>query len=378
MITRRSLVAAVPASLAGLAACASKQERGFRGYAFVANEEGQAVAAIDLMSLAVARHIRLDGNPTAIVAPQGRGSVYALTPSTGCVHEIEADRLSFSRKVAVAKTALSMRMSPDGSALWILCQEPHRLVRLPLDTFRPDSPIALPAGAADFDLSREKGLAAVSLGQSGSFVFVDLAKRECSAPMAIGGEAGAVRFRSDSRVLIAANRSERLLSFWEAGSRRRMVELPLAVRPDNFCFNADFGQLFITGEGMDAVVTVYPYHTPEVAGTMLAGRAPGPMAVSARPGYLFVTNPGSGEITIVNIDTQHVIAVMPVGAEPSYIAVTPDSQYALVLNRKSGDMGVILIGLITASGRRAIQKSAAPLTMIPVGSKPVSAAIRYL
>ena len=145
------------------------------------------------------------------------------------------------------------------------------------------------------------------------------------------------------------------------------------MRPDNFCFNADGGQLFVTGDGLDAVVIVYPYHTPQVAQTVLAGRSPGAMAASTRsPPYLFVANPSSGEVTIMNIANQQVMAVAGVGAEPGYIAITPDQQYALVLNRKSGDMGVLRIHQEMPNR----QKSAALFTMIPVGSKPVCAVVR--
>ena len=77
-------------------------------------------------------------------------------------------------------------------------------------------------------------------------------------------------------------------------------------------------------------------------------------------------------MTILNIETQRVIAVATVGREPCHITITPDGQYALVLNRASGDMAVIRIAAITGTRRRP-----APLfTMIPVGSKPVSAVVR--
>ena len=52
-----------------LAACGRRrQSAGFRGYAFVANEEGNAIAAVDLEALAVARHIPLNGAPTSVVS----------------------------------------------------------------------------------------------------------------------------------------------------------------------------------------------------------------------------------------------------------------------------------------------------------------------
>ncbi len=362
-------------AIPGAVACSRHTASGFRGYAFVANEEGQAIAAVDLTAFAVAKHIHIDGSPTSVIAHQTRPSVYALTPASGVIHEIETDRLTLLRKLSVAATALAMRLSSDGKAIYILCQDPKRLVRISLDTFRPEWHIDLPLIPVDFELGSRSDMAAISFGEAKAISFVDLATRICEKPIAQTGAIGSVRFQQDGRALIAANLEERMLSVFEVASRKLVVHLPLPVRPDNLCFNADGGQLFVTGEGMDAVAVVYPYHTPQVAGTFLAGRSPGAMAASkGPPEYLFITNPQSSEVTILNIQTQRVIAVMAAGTEPGYVAITPDDRYALVLNRKSGDVGVILVGVITANKYR----SAAPLTMIPVGSKPVSAAIRRL
>src|SRR5208283_5398335 len=75
VISRRAVLA-----LPFGAACTSHRP-GFRGYAFVANEEGQAVAAVDLQALAVARHIPLDSSPVDVLALRTRPFVYALTPA---------------------------------------------------------------------------------------------------------------------------------------------------------------------------------------------------------------------------------------------------------------------------------------------------------
>jgi YVTN family beta-propeller protein len=97
-------------------------------------------------------------------------------------------------------------------------------------------------------------------------------------------------------------------------------------------------------------------------------------ASSGKPPYLFIANPTSGDVTIMNVTTRKVVALAAVGSEPGFIAVTPDDQFALVLNRKSGDMAVLRIHDKLATR----QKTAALFTMIPVGSKPVSAAVCYL
>jgi YVTN family beta-propeller protein len=350
-----------------LAQCRRRKSTGFLGYAFVANEEGQAIAAVDLTTFTVARHIRLEGNPTAVLAHPA--AVYALTPNTGTVHEISVADLSLRRKIQVARSAVSMRLAPDLSALWVLCREPRRLVRLQLNPFRNQAQLNLAFDPVDFDLAPAGGWAAVSFGAAGALAFLDLAAARAERPVSLGQPLSSVRFRSDGKLLLAGNIGQRMLSILEAPTGRLIVHLPLAVRPDNFCFKSDGGQLFLTGEGMDAVVVAYPYST-EIAETVLAGKAPGAMAASNA--FLFVANPPSGDVTILDIETRRAIAVVATGGGPGFITVTPDDQYALVLNPQSGSMAVIRVATIKATRT----KSASLFTMIPVGSKPVSAVVR--
>ena len=373
MLTRRTVVFG---GFGALTACTRPKAKGFSGYAFIANSEGGAVAAVDLEVFAVARHIRVDGAPTAVVAREKRARVYALTPENGSVHEIRTGNLTFASKLQVARFAITMRVSPSHRNVYVLCRDPRKLVALAFEPMRVDWELPLPADPMDIDVSPDGSLLAISYGAAHALSFVDLARRQAFPLVRTTGEIGTVRFQSDSRQLIAANVSERILSVYHTLTRRLIVHLPLAVRPDHLCFNADGGQLFVTGDGMDAVVVVYPYYTPQIGETVLAGHNPGAMATSASPGYLFVANPKSGDVSILDIETRRVVAVTPVGTEPSYITITPDDQYALVLNQASGDMAVIRIQNVTRAVTEQRRSRKGPLFMlIPVGSKPVSAAI---
>jgi YVTN family beta-propeller protein len=366
VIDRRSFLAG---GLALAAACRPRRGAGFPGYAFVANEEGQAVAVVDLTAFAVARHIPLGANPTEVIAHPSRPSVFALTPRTGAVHEIDAGALALGRKRVCANAALSMRLAPDARSLWVLAREPRQLIRLGAASLQVEARMPLAGEPKDFDIARDGARAAVSFGREGWLAILNLETGKTEHVLSLGKALGAVRFQSNGRNLLAANLEDRMLTIVHVESGRVVTHLPLAVRPDNLCFNSDAGQLFITGDGMDAVVIVYPYQT-EVAETVLAGHAPGAMA--AAPGLLFVANPRSNRVTILDIETHKAIAAAPAGAEPGHITITPDNQYALVLNRRSGDMAVIRIAAIIATR----SKSAPLFTMIPVGSKPVSAAVR--
>ncbi len=367
MLTRRALIA-----LPLLAACGRRRKgAGFRGYAFVANRDGQSIAAVDLEVLAVARHIPVGGSPTQMVTAPSRPSVYALTSSNGTLHEISIDHLSFTRKLMIASSAIRMEMAPDDSAIYVLAREPQALIKVRLDSFTVDWKLPLPEEPVDFTVAPEQEHAAPAAAVTfrSGVRLVDLAQRTLGN-QAAAGDFGPVRFLADAKTMVAANRGQNQLALFDVASGQLISNLPLSVRPDYLCFNSDGGQLFVTGEGMDAVVVVFPYHTPVVAGTILAGHVPGTMAASRQ--YIFVANPQSANVSIIEVASRKMIAAVSVGNEPACITITPDDQYALVLNRVSGDISVLRVGAIT----RNRDRRASLLTVIPVGASPVSAVVR--
>jgi YVTN family beta-propeller protein len=370
VISRRALLA-LP-----LATACSRRQPASRGYAFIANQEGGAVAVVDLEVMAVARHIPLAGAPVQVLAAQTRPLIYALTPENGTVHEIDLATLRFTRKVTAGSQAIEMLLAPDEKFLYVLMRDPKALVCVSLDGLKVVWRLLLadePVTASLASDGKSAVLSSIVLSSGGAIRLVDLGARTLSQPLA-QGDIGEVRFLKGDKTFLAADRGERRLSLYDVASLRLIAHLPLAVRPDQLCFNSDLGQLFITGAGMDAVVVVYPFYTPEVAETVLAGHAPGAMAASER--LLFVASPLSGDVSILNVATRKVIAVVQVGTDPGFVTVTPDDQFALVLNRTSGDVAVLSVPSIESNRNR--YKSASFLTMIPVGSRPVSAAVRVV
>ncbi len=360
--------------------CGRRKARAFPGYCFVANQQGRSVAAVDLQRFHVRRQIALDAEPTAVLPHPSAARVFVLAPDAGTVYEIDAGPLAVARRARAGNRAAAMQISPARDALWVLYRDPAALVELPLDSLRPNRRIRLAAAPDGFDLSTQNQ-AAIASRQDGSIVLASLAHAKVDRVIAAGAEPSIVRFRQDGRQVIAGSRSERLVTIFDTAGGQVMVRLPLPLEPRHFCFNSDYGQLFVSGDGMDAIVIVFPYST-EVDQTILAGHAPGVMEVTNRysgrpPAYLMVANPETSGITVLDVDTRQLVAVVQVGQEPGDIVVTPDEEYALVLNQKSGDLAVIrILALSTApNGSLRRYKSAPLFTMIPVGERPVSAAV---
>jgi len=361
------------------AGCRRRKSAGFNGYAFVANSEGQAVAAVDLTAFAVTRHIGLEANPSDLVVHPSKPVLYVLLPRVGILQEIDADQLQPRRKLRLSAVPSALRLSADGEALWILSAEQRQILQVDTGRMLVKTRTSLPAAPVDLDFPppgpSDRGQIVVSLAGNGRISFVSQSTGKLENTVDVGGSLGGIRFRADGDYLVVADRGSRELVMWDLVGNRMAVRLPLAVRPDVLCPKPDGGELYVTGEGLDAVVSVYPFLT-EVGTTLLAGRAPSFMATAGA--YLLVANPKSNDVTIISTRNQSVVAVAPVGKEPCFIAVTPDDQFALVLNRESGDMSVLRIEALATRRPRSMAPAAPMFTMVPVGSRPVAAAVRSL
>src|SRR5450432_2424548 len=127
--TRRRFLAGGLGVAAAQFGCGPSKHQALRAYAFVANSEGSTVAVADLATFAVARQIRFDDQPSQVIAPAGRSSVYVLTPQSGTLHEIAVQQLKVQRKLRLGQSAVSMRLAPDENAVYVLLAQPKKLVR---------------------------------------------------------------------------------------------------------------------------------------------------------------------------------------------------------------------------------------------------------
>jgi len=262
-----------------------------------------------------------------------------------------------------------MELSSEGDVLWILCREPRALVPLDVKRWETGRAVMLGSDVSDFNLAPDGKRAAVSFAGAKRAALADLQSRAIAGEIELATQPGVIRFRLDGKQVLIGSSEGHTVAVADARMGRLLVNLPVAVGPKRFCFSTDKGgQMFCTGPGMDAVAIVAPYQT-EVSETILAGREPDAMAVNDT--HLFVANPPTGDVTVIEIAERRVVAKFETGEEPCFITLTPDGEYGLVLNRKSGDMAVIRLSKMTD-----LRYKRAPLfTLVAVGDQPVSAAV---
>jgi hypothetical protein len=372
-MTRRDCL--ILASTLISSACGRRKNRGYSGYALIATSGEKSLGVVDLQNFRPLKSIPLGAPPTAVVPARAISGSYVLTPSTDSVHLIDGNlRVAISRRFGGQLSEI--RLAPDGTLLAIASGSRELIVADPA-SLRVARRIKLAATPSHFDAS-EIGHVAISSGKGGVVELFHLATGQ-RHQIQRGGALGGVRFRKDGRLLLVSDLEANSILALDVPSLQVVAELPLAMRPDNLCFNADQGQLFVSGRGMDGIAIVFPYDVLKVEQTVLAGRDPGVMACSATPSYLFVASASGSDVCVMNIDARKVIGLVEVGGRPTYITITPGDQFALVISANSNDMAVIRIPGVLANqsdpNKLRTKTGAALFTVVPVGSKPVHAAV---
>jgi len=161
------------------------------------------------------------------------------------LHEIRTDNLTFSRKIQVAQSRLMMRLSATAIVVRAMpasrgCWFQSRWIRCVLTA------LGLPRPGGFRCWSRWFAVA-ISYGEARAISFVDVARRQ-GFPGPDSGEIGLVRFNysNSSLRLIAASACFR----FTCASRVSSI-CPWPGVGINCVSNADGGQLFVTGEGME-------------------------------------------------------------------------------------------------------------------------------
>ena len=370
-MSRRQWLLLGSATLAN--ACRRGRSGGYPGYALIATSGEKSVAVLDLMLFRLSKNIPLAAEPTAILSGAAPGRAYVLTPSMGSVHALDAE-LQVARSGRFAEELSEIRLTPDDKRLIAISGTAKELIDIRTDSLRVNHRYPLKAAPRHMDLGAG-GYAAVSTGEHGAVELFQLSSgRRWNRQMP--GPIGVLRFRADGKLLLAANLGSRSLIALSVPELEIIAELPLAMSPNNLCFSADGGQLFVSGEGMDGIAIVFPYQMLEVEQTVLAGRDPGVMACSENPDYLFVGSASGTDVCVLNVYNRKMIGIVDITQRPTFITTTPDSRYTLILDEQFGNVAVIHTAAIRSTWEAWSKKSGTSLfTMLPVGVKPVQAVV---
>ena len=360
MMTRRTLLSA-----ALLAGCGRKLAPRYFGWLFVASAAERAIAVADLAEFHRVTTILLPRAPAQVL--RAGEQVFVTCTDSRTIFEIDPLRLRVSGRIELAGKIIAAAVVPESKRLAALTVQPSALWLIDPVAKGVLRRTGLPEQPAGFDVTEH--LAAVAASAGNSVARISLADGSLAGTTNLGFPCGPVRFRMDGKAILAGASRTSEIATVDAASGALLARLPLPFVPANFCFNGDGGQMFVTGgEDTIAIVNTYP---SEVDQTIVAGRRPVGMAVAPQRNLLLVTNAGSGDLTILDIETRMLAASVHIGGDPGEVLLTPDEEYALVVGRDSGDVSVVRMNTVLDHA----VKTKPLFTVFAMGANPQSAAI---
>ena len=135
--------------------------------------------------------------------------------------------------------------------------------------------------------------------------------------------------------------------------------------PSAISFDSNNGYLYVTNSGSNNV-SVINGSTNTVVGTISVGTGPYGISFDSNNGYLYVTNSGSNNVSVINGSSNTVIGSIIVGVCPRGISFDSNNGYIFILNFNSQTLSVIsstqntVINTITLPGIDAVSISFDP------------------
>ncbi len=356
-----------------LAGCSRKLATRYFGWLFVASATERGIAVADLTEFRHATTIPLDFAPAQVIHVGAK--VLVTCPEARTLIDLDLAHFKPGRKLVLPGKIVSAAAHPDSKSLILIIDQPSALVVVDPVSLRVKKQVKLPVAPAGLALS--DSMAAVTTAM-GSVVRISLP--DCKVlgstslySTSLDAKCGPIQFRKDGKMLLTGLPELNQIATIDAATGSLLARLPLAFPPARFIFNDNGGQMFVTAPvaaSQDRIAIVNPYQS-EVDQTIIAGRTPLGMAVSAKRNLLLVTNPGSGDLTILDIDTRGLAASVHVGGNPGEVLLTADEEYALVISQESGDVSVVRMQTVLD---RTV-KTKPLFTVFPMGGNPQSAVI---
>ncbi len=255
-------------------------------------------------------------------------------------------------KIPVGSKIAGAALTADGKYLAVATIQPPKVVLIDTKTDKvihetqlPVAPIAIAAAATQAAVllpasPKSAMLARVNIPDGALAGITPI-----SAP-----NAAALEYRKDTETIFVAAPDTREIVALSAKTGAVLARLPVPIRPARFCVTGDGGQVFITGADNEAQLVIFSPYQNQIYETLYAGHALFGMAVAPIQNLLFLSNPDSGDVSILNIGTLRFEAKMiHTGGNPRQILVAPSTgpeEYAFAVDAETGDVSVIHIPVV--------------------------------
>jgi YVTN family beta-propeller protein len=301
------------------------------GHAFVVNRASNTVTMLNTATRAVLRTVAVGQDPVAVAVDSKRGRAFVVNHAGNTVSVLDTT------------TGSVLHTSAVGSG---------------------PSAVGLYSG-------RRLNQAFVANTASDSVSLLDTKTGAVRRTFAVGRQPTALVVDKTTNHVFVANRGSGTVSMLDASTGRVVRTIRVGTDPAAMAVDTTTGRVFVANLGSGTVsvlddqtgallhTTTVGTAAPTAWLTALIGKAPVALGVDTTTGRVFVANPASNTVSVLNDDSGVLLHTTIVGTAPSDVEVDDTTGHVFIANTGSNSVSV----LDTRTGR--------VLRTIPVGQRPI-------
>ena len=297
----------------------------------VANNAENTVSLIDTRSNKSLATIPVGAGPHEIaVSSDGR---YAYVAESGspekhgdsiAVLDLKKHKLKARFKVQDCQMPHDLRVSRNGSLLWIACAPTQSVVELDVKSggHRKTWKTGVEGGWM-LEVSPDEKTLLVAHLEGGGVTFID---RQSGAVKFVPTATGEMAFDAapDGKEVWAANSQSHKLTVIDYAGKKKLTEFALAGEaPVRLKFTSD-GKLALIPMGRARKLLLYDVQSRKLVETIDLPASPKVTAVSKNGKRAYLSSPGSNEVMVVDLEKRKVLESIKVGKQPDGVAVAAD------------------------------------------------------
>jgi DNA-binding beta-propeller fold protein YncE len=255
-------------------------------------------------------------------------------------------------KIAVGSKIAGAALTTDRKYLAVATIQPPKVVLIDTKTDKVVHETALPVAPVAIAAATDQVAVLLPASpKSAMLARVSIPDGALAGISPIGaGAVAALEYRKDTETIFVAAPDSREIVALSAKTGSVLARLPVPIRPARFCVTADGGQVFVTGADNDPQLVIFSPYQNQIYETLYAGHALFGMAIAPVLNLLFLSNPDSGDVSILDIETLRFAAKMiHTGGKPREMLVAPSTgpeEYAFAVDAETGDVAVIHIPVV--------------------------------
>jgi YVTN family beta-propeller protein len=340
----------------------------YREYAYISNGGSDTVTVLDIVNMRQERVIAVGRTPTSLAANPRRNEVYAVNSGSDTVSVIDARTNAVAASVHVQRRPNFISVDEKGERAYVANSKSNSVSVLDLTRRQEIGVIGAGEGPGMARIANDGKTLVITNHDSGSVSVADVnALKVRSSFDHCPGATDPLILPDSSKAFVACSGGHQIMVIGLAhttGSYPLPSDVVLALldvgkSPVHLALKPDGGEAFVSNFDSDTISEIYT-SSNEVGGAYLMGTHPVRSVVSADNALLYVSNFGSGGVSIYSIDDGKLVRPgVKVGEGPTALAFAGSGHFLLVVDAQSGDIAVVR----TAS-------PASLLTLFPAGRSP--------